>query len=327
MKITSLLFTAVVFICAAKLALAADKLRVAYVSPSISQSLPWIAKELGILAKHDLVVENLLITGSPRLVQALIAGDVDVIFAGVTALTRARMRGADVAILGASANLSGQKLMVGRTSKIRRLEEVKGATIGVSQYGSEADTFARNALIKVGLKPDKDVTIIQLGGHPQVAAALAAGKLEAGILGGLAILTAERSGARLITSAADLKILSPSGTFATTRGYIQRKRSVVERLTRSFVEAIHYLKTNRSGAIALLQRYLGGLSADEASYLYDEQVEFLERLPAPNEKALAAVLERESDPKVKSLAIGDFIDASFFREIEKTGLIEHLYRK
>jgi ABC-type nitrate/sulfonate/bicarbonate transport system substrate-binding protein len=327
MKITSLLFTAVVFICAAKLALAADKLRVAYVSPSISQSLPWIAKELGILAKHDLAVENLLITGSPRLVQALIAGDVDVIFAGVTALTRARMRGADVAILGASANLSGQKLMVGRTSKIRRLEEVKGATIGVSQYGSEADTFARNALIKVGLKPDKDVTIIQLGGHPQVAAALAAGKLEAGILGGLAILTAERSGARLITSAADLKILSPSGTFATTRGYIQRKRGVVERLTRSFVEAIHYLKTNRSGAIALLQRYLGGLSADEASYLYDEQVEFLERIPAPNEKALAAVLERESDPKVKNIVIGDFIDASFFREIEKTGLIEHLYRK
>ncbi|HYJ13954.1 MAG TPA: ABC transporter substrate-binding protein [Candidatus Limnocylindria bacterium] len=327
MKTKSLILTAIALFCAAELALAADKLRVAYVSPSVSQSLPWIAKELGILAKHDLAVENLLITGSPRLVQALIAGDVDVIFAGVTAMTRARMRGADVAILGASANLSSQKLMVSRTSKIRRLEEVKGAVIGVSQYGSEADTFARNALAKVGLKPDKDVTIIQLGGHPQVAAALAAGKLEAGILGGLAILTAERSGARFITSAADLKILSPSGTFATTRGYIQRKRSVVERLTRSFVEAIHYLKTNRSGAIVLLQRYLGGLSADEASYLYDEQVEFLERIPGPNEKALAAVLERESDPKVKSLAIGDFIDPSFFREIEKSGLIEQLYRK
>ena len=327
MKTKSLILTAIALFCAAELALAADKLRVAYVSPSVSQSLPWIAKELGILAKHDLAVENLLITGSPRLVQALIAGDVDVIFAGVTAMTRARMRGADVAILGASANLSSQKLMVSRTSKIRRLEEVKGAVIGVSQYGSEADTFARNALAKVSLKPDKDVTIIQLGGHPQVAAALAAGKLEAGILGGLAILTAERSGARFITSAADLKILSPSGTFATTRGYIQRKRSVVERLTRSFVEAIHYLKTNRSGAIVLLQRYLGGLSADEASYLYDEQVEFLERIPGPNEKALAAVLERESDPKIKSLAIGDFIDPSFFREIEKSGLIEQLYRK
>ena len=327
MKFYTLISVVVIGVLSSSRANAADKLRVAYVSPSISQSLPWVAKELGYLAKYDLAVENLLITGSPRLVQALIAGDVDVIFAGVTAMTRARVRGADVAILGASANLSGQKLMVSRNSKIRRLEEVKGATIGVSQYGSEADTFARNALAKVGLRPDKDVTILQLGGHPQVAAALAVGKLEAGILGGLATLTAERSGARFITSAADLKILSPSGTFATTRGYIQRKRSVVERLTRSFVEAIHYLKTNRSGSIALLQKYLGGLNADEAGYLYDEQVELLERLPGPNEKALAAVLEREPDPKVKSFAIADFIDGSFFREIEKSGYVEQLYRK
>ena len=327
MKFSTLISVVVIIILSSSRANAADKLRVAYVSPSISQSLPWVAKELGYLAKYDLTVENLLITGSPRLVQALIAGDVDVIFAGVTAMTRARVRGADVAILGASANLSGQKLMVSRNSKIRRLEDVKGATIGVSQYGSEADTFARNALAKVGLRPDKDVTILQLGGHPQVAAALAVGKLEAGILGGLATLTAERSGARFITSAADLKILSPSGTFATTRGYIQRKRSVVERLTRSFVDAIHYLKTSRSGSIALLQKYLGGLNADEAGYLYDEQVELLERLPGPNEKALAAVLEREPDPKVKSFAIADFIDGSFFREIEKSGYVEQLYRK
>ena len=327
MKIQVIVITVVAFLSLIQRSEGADKLRVAYVSPSISQSLPWVAKELGFLTKYDLAVENLLITGSPRLVQALIAGDVDVIFAGVTAMTRARVRGADVAILGASANISGQKLMVSRSSKIRRLEEVKGATIGVSQYGSEADTFARNALVKVGLRPDKDVTILQLGGHPQVAAALAAGKLEAGILGGLATLTAERSGARFITSAADLKILSPSGTFATTRNYIQRKRSVVERLTRSFVDAIHYLKTNRNGSVALVQKYLGGLNAEEAGYLYDEQVELLERLPGPNEKSLAAVLEREPDPKVKSFAIADFIDGSFFREIEKSGYVEQLYRK
>ena len=237
---------------------AADKVRVAFVSPSVALSLPWVSKELGILAKHDLVAEILLITGSPRLVQTLIAGDVDVVFAGVTALTRARLRGADVAILGASANVSSQKLMVSRSSKMRRLDDVKGATIGVSQFGSEADTFTRNALATVGLRPDRDVTILQLGGHPQVAAAMAAGKLEVGALGGLAALTAERAGARLLTSAMELKILSPSGTFGTTRGYIQRKRTVVERLMRSFVEALHYLKTNRAGSIALLQKYFGG---------------------------------------------------------------------
>jgi len=315
------------FLVAANHAIAADKLRIAYVAPSVTLSLPWVAKELGILAKHDLAAEILLITGSPRLVQSLIAGDVDVAFAGVTALTRARVAGADVAILGAVANLSSQKLLVGRNSKIRRLEEVKGSTIGVSQYGSEADTFARNALARAGLRPDKDVTIIQLGGHPQVAAAMVAGKIEVGALAGLPALTVERSGGRLLSSAVELKILSPSGTFATTRGYIQRKRTVVERLTRSFVEAVHYLKTNRSGSIALLQKYFGGLSAEESAYLYDEQADLLERLPAPNDKALQAVLDRENDAKLKTMSPADFVDASFFREIEKSGLIEQLYRK
>jgi ABC-type nitrate/sulfonate/bicarbonate transport system substrate-binding protein len=285
---------------------AADKVRMAYVAPSVTLALPWMARETGILTRHDLVAEILLITGSPRLVQSLIAGDVDVAFAGVTALTRARVRGADVAILGASANVSSQKLMVARNSKVHRLEDLKGATIGVSQYGSEADTFTRNALATVGLKPDKDVTILQAG---------------------LPAWNVEKSGGRLLSSAVELKILSPSGTFATTRGFIQRKRNVVERLTHAFVETMHFLKTNRAGSITLLQKYFGGLSAEEAAYLYDEQADLLERSPAPNEKALQAVLERETDPKTKNFGPADFVDASFFKEIEKSGMLEQLYRK
>jgi len=321
------IFTAISFMASAPMAFAADKLRIAYVSPSVNMSAPWLAKELGILAKYDLAAEILLITGSPRLVQSLIAGDVDVVFAGVTALVRARVHGAEVAILGASANTSSQKLMVSRSSRIRRLEDFKGAVIGVSQYGSEADTFARNALLKGGLRPERDATFLQLGGHQQVAAAMAAGKLEVGALGGLAALTAERAGARVVATAAELKILSPSGTFATMRGTIQRRRSMVERLLRSFVEAVHYMKSNRNGTIALMQKYMGGLSKEEATYLYQEQVDLMEPLPSPNDKALQAVLDREPDPKIKTIALTEFTDASFFKEIERSGLIEQLYKK
>jgi NitT/TauT family transport system substrate-binding protein len=306
---------------------AAEKIRVGYVAPSITQFLPWIARETGSLAKYDLNAEIILITGSPRLVQSLIAGDVDFAFAGVTAFIRGRLRGADLTILGTSTNVSSQKLVVGRASKIRRLEDLRGSTLGVSQYGSEADTFARVALAKAGIKPDKEITILQLGGHPQVAAALVAGKIEVGAIAGLAALTAEKSGAKVLTSAADLKVLSPSGTFGTTRSYIQRKRSVVERLMRSFVEAIHYLKTNPAGTISLLQKYMGGLSIEEASYLYHEQADYFDSLPLPSDKALQALLDRETDPKAKSAKPADFVDVSFLREIEKSGLVDQLYRK
>ena len=69
------------------------------------------------------------------------------------------------------------------------------------------------------------------------------------------------------------------------------------------------------------------MSAEETAYLYDEQADLLERLPALNDKALRAVLDRETDPKTKNFTVADFVDASFFREIEKSGLIEQLYRK
>jgi hypothetical protein len=55
---------AILSVFASGRSVAADKVRIAYVSPSVSLSLPWIAKESGILSKHDLVAEVLLITGS-----------------------------------------------------------------------------------------------------------------------------------------------------------------------------------------------------------------------------------------------------------------------
>lgn len=261
------------------------------------------------------------------MVQTLIAGDIDYAIVGATAAMRARMRGADVVILATTANFSNMKLLTSRDSGIRRLEDLKGRVLGVSQYGSDADAFARIVLDKAGLKPDKDVAILQLGGHPQVAAALAAGKIEAGVLGGLAFLTAQKSGAGVLTSGVKLKTAAISGTLATTDARIQRNRDSVMRFMRAFVEAIHYFRTNREGTIPILQKYMGGISSDNARVVYEEALEVIEDLPVPAEKGLQAVLDRESDPKAKTFKPAVFIDLSFLKEIDRSGLVEKIYRK
>jgi ABC-type nitrate/sulfonate/bicarbonate transport system substrate-binding protein len=51
-------------------------LRVAYVSPSYSQSINWIAKETGIFSKHGLNVELIYMSGG-KSTQALVAGSID----------------------------------------------------------------------------------------------------------------------------------------------------------------------------------------------------------------------------------------------------------
>ena len=55
-------------------------------------AIPWIAKETGLFARHGFDAEVPLVTGTPRLVQSLIAGDFDYAIPGVTALIRAASR-------------------------------------------------------------------------------------------------------------------------------------------------------------------------------------------------------------------------------------------
>ncbi len=306
---------------------AAEKILVAFVSPSPVFAPAWIAKETGIFTRHGLDAQVILLTGSPRLVQSLIAGDVDYAIVGVIAAMRARMQGADVVVLATATNVSVMKLLVSRTSGIRKLEDLKGRVIGVSQYGSEADAFARIVVSKAGLRPDKDAAIIQFGGHPQVAAALVAGKIEAGVLGGLALLTAKKSGAVVLADGVELNIAGMSGTLAVTRRYVQHNRDSVMRFMRAFVEGFHYFRTNRDGTIPILQKYMGGISSEQARFLYDEYLELFEDFPVPREKGIQGALDRESDPKAKSLKPADFVDLSFLSEIDRGGLVEKLYRK
>jgi NitT/TauT family transport system substrate-binding protein len=280
-----------------------------------------------MFARQGLDAEVILLTGSPRLVQSLIAGDVDYAIVGATATMRARMRGADVVILAATTNVSSQKLLVGQKSGIRRLEDLKGRVVGVSQYGSEADAFARIVANKAGLRPDKDVAIIQLGGHPQVAAALVAGKIEAGVIGGLAFLTAQKSGAVVLATAVDLQTVSLGPAVAVTGRAVQRSRDSVTRFMRAFVEAFQFLRTNREGTIPIVQKYMGGIGVEQARFLYDDYLPLFEELPVPREKGLQAAVDLETDPKAKSFKPADFVDLSFLREIDRGGQVERIYKK
>lgn len=306
---------------------AAEKVRVAFVSPTPVFAPAWIAKETGIFAKHGLDAEVILVTGSPRLVQSLIAGDVDYAMPGLTALMRARMQGADTVTLAAATNVPIMKLLVTRKSGLRQLEGLKGRIIGVSQFGSDADAFARIVVDKAGLKPDKDVAILQMGGHPQVAAALVAEKIEAGVLGGLALLTAKKSGAVVLADGVALNTAAMAGILAVTRRHVQRNRDSVMRFMRAYVEAFRYFRTNRAGTIPIMRKYMGGITAEQAGFLYDEYVDLFEEFPVPGEKAFQGVLDRESDPKAKNFKPADFVDLSFLSDIDRSGLVEKIYRK
>ena len=304
------------------------KVMVAYVAPGITQAIPWIAKEAGIFTKHGIDAEVILLTGSPRLIQTLIAGDIDYALGGVSSVLRARIRGADPVIVAGTTNFTSQRVLVRPESSLQRLQDLKGKTVAVTQYGSQGDTFFRDALKKVGLKPDGDVSILQMGGTPQVASALIAGKVDAGVSGESSLLLIHQGRAKALpgASAQELKIIGTGATLNVTRRFIARDREGMTRFLRGYVEGVHYYRTNREGSIRALQKFFRGATFEQTAFMYDNQREDIDPLPIPSDEAIQGELDRETDAKAKTFKPADFMDMSLLREIEKSGFLTELYK-
>jgi len=297
---------------------------VAITSPNEMFAIPWVAQDSGILARYGLDAEVVVVGGSPRVTQSLVAGDFDYAIAATAALIRARAQGADPQIIAGTSDLAiGQKIMVAPGAAVRSLADLRGKTVGITQYGSEAHTFIQLALARAGLDPN-DATILQLGASPQVAAAVASGNVDAGVVSGPAGLRAQRAGGVVLVESRDLHILSPQGTLATTRRLIERDRDQVLRFLSAYVEAIHFFKTNPEETKRILQQRMGDLPADEVAYLYEEVKDVYQPLPTVSAEAIQAVIEREDDIP-KTVGPGDVLDMSLLQEIEQRGLLRQLY--
>jgi NitT/TauT family transport system substrate-binding protein len=305
------------------------KILVAYVAPGLTQALPWIAKEAGIFSKHGIDADVILLTGSPRLIQTLLAGDIDYALGGTSSVLRARFRAPDPVIIATTSNFTGQRVLLRPDSPLQRLQDLKGKTVGVTQYGSQGDTFFRDALKKNGLRPDADVAILQMGGTPQVGAALIAGKIDAAVSGESSLVLIQQGRVKPLPggSAKELKVAGSGATVSVTRRNIARDREGIVRFLRAYVEAIHYFRTNREGAVRALTKYFRGTTAEQTAFLYTDQREVFDPLPIPSDEAIQGELDREADPKAKSMKPADFMDLSFLREIEKSGFLTELYGK
>jgi len=304
----------------------AEKITAAHVAINPGQGLLWVARDAGLLAKHGLTADVVLIPGSPRTVQALIAGDLDYAVAGTPAFLRARMQGAGVLILTALSNYPSQRVLLRPDSTVKSLRELKGKIIGVTQFGSAGDTFIRVALRKAGLR-ESDVTILQMGGTPGVTQALEAGRIEVGVLGESGMLLVFRGKARQLkgASARELGFLGLDTPLATTERKIKAERSSVVRFMQAYVEAIHYFKTDKAGTTRILQKYMRGLDEGQLGVWYEDFRESIKPpVPYPDQEGIRSELEQINAPK--SYAPGFFVDTTVLDEIKKSGFLDRLYK-
>ena len=301
------------------------RIPVAYSAVSASQSAFYITKEAGLFEKHGLFVDPVYVASGTKVAQAVIAGEFPVALAGGT-VVNANLAGGDIAIFGGVVNVPSFYIFV--HSSIKRSEELKGKTVGITTFGSSTDFSIRYLIKKLGMEPDKDVRILQMGGQPQIVAGMVAGAVQAGVLSSPANYNAMKAGFQMLVDFKSVGLDYPTVSLVSTRSYIKKDPQTVRRFLMAYSEWTERLYQDKELAMKVIGKYTKTNDREALAAAYSFATTFVERPPELPYKAVETILTQlaEKDSKAKNFKSEDFIESTFYTELEKSGFFKSISR-
>jgi NitT/TauT family transport system substrate-binding protein len=267
------------------------KIRAAYTSIAIQMTPLYLMKELDLSRKQGLNAELLYIPVSSRAIQAALAGEIRFLTSGGVANINANMAGADFVGLTATLNTFTFKIL--SQPAIRELSALKGKRVGISRLGGASDFSIRYALDRWGLMPERDVAILQIGGEPELAAALQGKGIDAAVISEPFATLAQRAGANLLYDLSNLGVSYTLHGIGTCKSFVREHRDIVLRFMRAYLDGIHVFKTNKELSLNTLKKYtrLDDISVMQAAY--DEYSKKLIRnVPYPNREGIQIIIDQ-----------------------------------
>jgi NitT/TauT family transport system substrate-binding protein len=236
------------------------------------------------------------------------------------------LAGSDMVILAHTMPGVIQSLVV--RPEIKRSEDLKGKTVGVTTFGSLTDFLVKYLARQKGLVPDKDFALLQIGTDSDRFLALQQGKIQGATLSHPNFIFAQRAGFHVLWDFFK-EVDYPWSEIATTRTQIKQDRDLVMRYMRAHLEGIARFKQEPELAKKTIKKML---RLDDDSIAQESWELFAKyRIPAPypNIKGLKTSYEyvAQTRPEVWKHKPEEFVDSSFVEELDKTGFIKKLYEK
>jgi ABC-type nitrate/sulfonate/bicarbonate transport system substrate-binding protein len=265
---------AVSFVCIAATIGQSKDINIGWSGVGSWTTLPYVvAKEKGFFEKEGLKVQLITFRGTNLMLTALLAGELD--YATILPfLTGASARGLPVKIL-AAVTKSSSYVMLSRP-EIDSVKALRGKKLGINSFGSSADYAAYAAVSRSGMDPNKDVTILPIGGGTaERFAALASGTVDATVVTSPAEYAAEKQGLRVLMSASELGALVriPITGVGATLKKMERDPDEIVQLLRGLRLSTQYLLQNPEYSVGLFQRIMrmDAPLADKLFKLYRDQ--------------------------------------------------------
>jgi len=259
--------------------------------------------------------------------QAVIAGDVPIAIMSGTAAIGSQLAGSDV-IMAASTKKDPAQAFLVTAKGISQPAQLKGKKLAVSRLGASSDFILRVILKKLGLTPEKDVAIIQIGSSPVRMAALANGTADGTALTFEEMMVAKKLGFNVLLNLTELGVESLNSDVVTTRRYMRESRDTVQRFIKGMVKAVSFFAANKKFSMDVIARYTKSNDTEKIEYGYDFAAKIFLKKPYPPIKGIQLALEEigERNPAAKSANPEQFMDISIVKELDQSGYIDALYK-
>ena len=231
------------------------KLRASVVAKTFGFGPLWVASKQGFFNQQKLDVEILLIRGSDVSTQALAGGSLQVSGAAADAPIAAIERGLDMVIAGGIINGLSQSIMGGKNYKT--YEDLRGATLGANSLTSGIAFALRRVLKAKGLEYPRDYKVINVGGSPQLLAALTSGQIAAAPLSLPLNYVAEEQGFNTIGRFLDVIPYYQLSVYSVLRPWAEKNRPVMVRFMKAIALAARWIYADKDAAADLLAKEMG----------------------------------------------------------------------
>lgn len=263
----NLFFIIMLMTFSAAYARAQELRRIHYGTTASPANLPiWVAKDSGLFAKNGLNVEPVQIRGGALITMGIMSGQLQFSGAGAESVVAARVEGGDVVLLACPADLEPVYLIT--RPEIKSPAELRGKASAVTRLGSSTHFYLRAALKYAGLS-DKELTILQLGAGPEMAAALESGRISAAALSLRYALPFLKRNWPVLVDLTKTDLVYPSSCVTSSRALVKSEGRLVEDFLGAYIAGIRLIKKDSN----IAQRSLAKWTRESDSYVLTKTIE------------------------------------------------------
>ena len=277
----------------------------------------YVAIDKGLLKAEGLEA-NFIAATAGVLVRATIAKEIE--FTPIPGGgSEAMLKGAPLVFFVGQSLISQWTLTT--TPDIKRVEDIRGKTLGLGRPGSADYSEMVVTLGKFfNMHPGKDYKVISFAGEPDRIAGLIKGSIQGGVLSFPHAARAEKEGMKILMRTGD-HMPRLGGTFLTHKDFIKEKRDVVKRFTRGIIKAEDYIKANKKGTMEVIEKYFEIKDAKVVESIYNQVQD--KYAPDMSSDMIRELFETRTTPELgwpqgKPLPdLEQFVDRSIVNEVLK----------